>query len=100
MVGHLGVWKKENTKSASSFEKQEARVSDAELAELSKFESLLLADYEDVRYAFQVVTADKACFTENDLRYAVSQHHFQAELMSELTLGPDHIKLGDVPQLF
>lgn len=103
MVGHLGIAKKvsENTKSSSRDPLQQAeRVSDAELAELSKIESLLVADYEDIRYAFTVVTADKVCFTENDLRYAVSQHHFQADLMSELNLGPDHIKLGDVPQLF
>merc|ERR1712023_93288 len=78
MVGHLGIIRKGSTKSPPDALHQEARVSDAELVELSKIESLLIADYEDVKYAFHVVTADKVCFTETDLRYAVSQHHFQA----------------------
>jgi hypothetical protein len=95
MVGHLGIWRKGNAKSLQ----QDARVSDEELVELSKLESLLIADYETAKYAFQVVTADKACFTENDLRYAVSQHITKAELMAS-TLGKDAIPLADVPQIF
>lgn len=98
MVGGLGVFRKGSAKSASLLQ-QEARISDEELVELSKLESLLHTDYENPKYAFQVVTADKACFTENDLRYAVSQHISKAELMDS-TLGKDAIPLADTPQIF
>lgn len=98
MVGHLGIWRKEGGK-PSSLLQQEARVSDDELAELAKLESLLLTDYETAKQAFQVVTADKACFTEIDLRYAVSQRITKAEFLKS-TSGKDDIQLGDVPQVF
>jgi len=98
MVGNLGIWRKESGKSSSLLQ-QEARVSDDQLVELSKLEYLLLTDYETLKQAFQVVTADKACFTEIDLRYAVSQHITKVELLNS-TSGKDDIQLGDVPQLF
>eukprot|EP00746_Dinoflagellata_sp_MGD_P161796 gnl/MRDRNA2_/MRDRNA2_89074_c0_seq1.p1 gnl/MRDRNA2_/MRDRNA2_89074_c0~~gnl/MRDRNA2_/MRDRNA2_89074_c0_seq1.p1 ORF type:complete len:741 (+),score=165.38 gnl/MRDRNA2_/MRDRNA2_89074_c0_seq1:91-2223(+) len=98
MVGHLGIFRKDSEKTSSLLQ-QEARVSDDELLELAKLESLLLNDYETAKHAFQVVTADKACFTEIDLRYAVSQRNTKADLLNS-TLGKDDIQLGDVPQLF
>lgn len=96
MVGQVGVWKK----GRSSFDNlSEERISDVELAELHKLESILLTDYQTIAAAFQVCTADKACFTEIDLRYALSQHRTQEEIMRS-SGGPNSIPLGDVPRLF
>lgn len=101
MAGRIGVLTKGSAGSrpSTASAQQEPRVSDTELAELSKFESILLTDYQTVANAFHVVTADKACFTESDLRYALSQHRTQAEIMGG-SLAAGNVKLGDVPQVF
>merc|ERR1719265_1935215 len=48
MVGHVGIWRKGagNDSSSSSSSQQQTRITDDELAELCKLESILLADYE------------------------------------------------------
>jgi hypothetical protein len=100
MVGAASTWRKPNTAGRDSSSSQlGGRISDDEVALLSKLESLLVADYGTVASAFQVVTADKASFTEIDLRCALSQHRSHEELMSR-TLGANDIGLGDVPRVF
>merc|ERR1719316_2605040 len=78
---------------------EEPRISDVELAELSKLERILVSDYESVEQAFFAVTADKACFTEIDFRHAVSNHRTLESVMGG-ALGPNDIALSDVPQAF
>lgn len=105
MVGHIGIWGKptngtaKNPLTKNPCSHEEPRISDIELAELSKLERILVSDYESVEQAFHVVTADKACFTEIDFRHAVSNHRTLADIMGG-ALGPNDIALSDVPQAF